>query len=108
MVMLAVKRTHKLHSKPVTACRYALQQLLSHFTGGNRRIVDEFYQFVYFPVQLSARLKLHNIPALFVDISLMLELPGVSFSHQDMPSRSLMCLRHSVVEHTLFVYQIVP
>src|SRR5260370_18937168 len=96
MLIVAVKRTHKLHSKLLAKCCYAEEQLLSHVAASNSGIVDEFYQLVYFPAQLSARLKLHNVPALFVDIGCLLELPGVSLSHQAIPSRSCLWLHHRV------------
>src|SRR5215469_11446448 len=96
MLVVAVKRTHKLHSKLLAKCCYAEEQLLSHVTGRNSGIVDELYQLVYFLAQLSARLKLHNVPALFTVIGHVLELPGISLSHQDMPSRSRMWLHPSV------------
>src|SRR6266704_4377325 len=96
MLIVAVKRTHKLHSKLLAKCCYAEEQLLSHVAASNSGIFDEFYQLVYFPAQLSARLKLHNVPALFIDIGCVLELPGVSHSHQAIPSRSYMWLHHRV------------
>src|SRR5215471_3028682 len=91
-----MKRTHKLHSKPLAKCCYAKEQLLSHIASRNSGIVDELYQLVYFPPQLSARLKLHNVPAPFIGIGRVLELPGVPLPHQDMPFRSHMWLHHSV------------
>src|SRR5256885_8656860 len=96
MLIVAVKRTRKLYSKLLAKCCCAEEQLLSHFASSNSGIVDEFYQLVYFPAQLPARLKLHNVPALFIGTGRVLELPGVSLSHQDMPSRSYSWLHHSV------------
>src|SRR6266699_1023397 len=95
MLIVAGKRTRKLHSKLFAKCCYAEEQLLSHVAASNSGVVDKFYQFVYFPAQLPARLKLHNVPALFIGIGHVLELPGVSLSHQDMPSWSCMWLHHS-------------
>lgn len=78
LLVVALKRTHKLRSKPFAEHYYAVEESLLHFASADRRTVSKEHQFVYLLAQLSVRLKLHNIP------SIILEQPGVSFFHQEM------------------------
>src|SRR6266487_928071 len=71
-----------------------------------RTVEREVYQFVDLTAKMSARLKLHNVPALFrvvVDASYLLGLPGVPFFHQDMSFRSVKVTPSPIIKRSLEV-----
>src|SRR5436190_9285787 len=88
LLIVALKRTHKLRSKEFAELCYVEEQMVPHLAGGDGRTLRELYQFVYPMAKLSTGLKLHNVPALFMSISAVLEQPGVFLFHQDVPFRS--------------------